>query len=88
METYNTTLGNVEILDARIVRASGYGQYTIVIDIEFEGERKILKKHSTDSRLFDDATDEDIALNGHSAYVMENAKYTIESAIDDYINSL
>ncbi len=88
MKTYNTTLGNVEILDARIERASGYGQYTIVIDIEFEGERKTLKQHSTNSRLWDDATDEDIAVDGHSAYVMENAKYTIESAIEDYMNSL
>jgi len=88
MKTYNTALGDVEILDARIVRASGYGQYTIIIDIEFENERKTLKVHSTDSQLWDDATDEDIAVDGNSAYVMENAKYTIEAAIDDYLNSL
>lgn len=88
MKTYNTALGDVEILDARIVRASGYGQYTIIVDIEFENERKTLKVHSTDSQLWDDATDEDIAVDGNSAYVMENAKYTIEAAIDDYLNSL
>ena len=88
MKTYNTSLGDVEILDARIVRASGYGQYTIIVDIEFENERKTLKVHSTDSQLWDDATDEDIAVDGNSAYVMENAKYTIEAAIDDYLNSL
>lgn len=88
MEIYSTALGDVKILDARIIRASGYGQYNIVIDIVFEGERKTLKEHTTDSQLWDNATDEDIAVDGHSAYLMENAKYTIESAIDNYISSL
>jgi hypothetical protein len=87
MKTYTTQGQTVEILDAKIVRASGYGQYSILIDIECNGS-KTLKVHSTDSRLFDDATDEDIAVDGHSAYVMENAKYTIESAIDDYAAEL
>lgn len=85
MKTYTTAAGNVEILDARIVSASGYGQYTIVIDIEFKGENKTLNIHSTDSRLFDKATDDDF---NHSEVVLEDAKYTIESAIDDYIGSL
>jgi hypothetical protein len=83
-----TLLGNVEIENAEIVRSSGYGQYTINVGICFEGERKTLSAHSTDSQLFDNATDEDIAVNGQYAYLLENANYTIESMVEDYINSL
>lgn len=85
MKTYTTQGQTVEILDARISRASGYGQYNITVDIEVNDTKKTLNIHSTDSQLFDDATDEDIAVDGHSAYVLEDAKYTIEQAIDDYV---
>jgi hypothetical protein len=85
MTTYLTTLGSVEILDARIVRASGYGQYKIEIDFILNGKHEKISTHSTDGRLWDDATDED---NDHSAVVMEDAKYTIESAIDNFLAEL
>ena len=85
MKNYTTTTGeNVNILDARIIKASGYGQYKVDIDFEFEGKRINIKEHSTDSVLYDDATDAD----DHSAFVMEEAKYSIESAIDNYFNEL
>lgn len=84
MKTVNTILGEVVINDTSIVRSSGYGQYTIVVDITFEGQQKTLKLHSTDSQLFDAANGED----NHSEIVLEAAKYTIERGVEDYINSL
>jgi len=84
MKTLETLLGNVIILDTRIARASGFGQYSILIDIEFEGNKKTLKVHSTDSQLFDNANGED----NHSRIVLVNAKYAIENAVENYINSL
>jgi hypothetical protein len=84
MKTLNTVLGPVTITDARIQKASGYGQYTIIIEIEFEGKKITIKEHSNDSRLFDKAYGED----DHAAIVMEDAKNIIEDAVDDYIHSL
>jgi len=84
MKTLTTVLGNVEINDVRIVRASGYGQYSIKINIEFEGQNKELSLHTTDSQLFDEANSED----NHSEIVMDGAKTSIENEIENYINSL
>lgn len=84
MKTVETILGEVTILDTRINRSSGYGQYTISIEIEFEGQKKTINLHSTDSQLFDKAHGED----DHSEIVMEGAASSIERAIDDYISSL
>lgn len=85
MKTVSTILGNVIVSDAKIVRASGYGQYLILIDIEFNGTKETISRHSTDSILFDKATDEDV---DHSEYVLHHANYIIESAVEDYISSL
>ena len=84
MKKFETLLGQVELNDARIERASGYGQYRILIDITFEGQKKQIKIHSTDSQLFDKAHGED----NHSEIVMEEADFLIEREIEDYINSL
>lgn len=87
MKTLNTALGNVEIINVAMNRASGYGQYTIATEIVFEGNGKTINIHSTDSQLFDKLTD----LENNSErteYLLANQKFTIESAIDDYINSL
>jgi hypothetical protein len=84
MTTLNTILGQVTILDTRISRSSGYGQYGIIIEIEFEGNKKTIILHSTDSQLFDKAHGED----DHSEIVMNGAKSTIERAVEDYIHSL
>lgn len=84
MNSVKTILGDVEINSATINRASGYGQYTINVEYSFEGQNKTLSIHSTDSQLFDKAHGED----NHSQIVMEDARYTIECAINDHINSL
>lgn len=84
MKTLETILGEVTITDARIERASGYGQYTISASIEFEGKKKYLKIHSTDSQLFDAAHGED----NHSEIVLKGAESIIERAVEDYIHSL
>jgi hypothetical protein len=84
MKKLETALGEVTILDTRINRSSGYGQYTIAIEIEFEGNKKTISLHSTDSQLFDKAHGED----DHSEIVMNGAKSTIERAVEDYIHSL
>lgn len=84
MKVYETLLGEVTLLSARIVRSSGYGQYSLVLTIEFEGEEEEIRYHSTDSELFDAAHGED----NHDEIVIEKAAYIIEQAINDYISSL
>lgn len=84
LTTINTILGEVQIESARIGRARGYGQYTISVEIYFEGKFKTIQIHSTDSRLFDEANGED----NHSEIVMNGAKYVIERAVEDYISNL
>lgn len=84
MATIDTILGKVTILSATINRTYRYGQYSVVIEFNFEGQNKILTTHSTDRQLFDEANGE---IN-HTEIVMRRAKYTIESAIKVFINSL
>jgi len=84
MKTIDSLLGPVTINDARIVTASGHGQYKIEIDIIFEGKPNVIKVHSTDSELFDKAHGDE----NHNAIVLKEAEYTIEKAIEDYVNSL
>jgi hypothetical protein len=84
MTALNTILGQVTILDTRINRSSGYGQYTIAIEFEFEGDKKTINLHSTESQLFDKAHGEE----NHSEIVMHGAKSSIEKAIENYIDSL
>lgn len=80
----STDLGEVDIIDTRIKRKSGYGQYSIEIEISFEGKTKTIKLHTTDSQLFDKAYQEE----DHSQIVMDGARSSIENAVIDYINSL
>lgn len=87
MKTVNTILGNVTVANVSMNRASGYGQYTIAIEIEFEGNKKTINVHSTDSQLFDTLTDLD-SNSERAAYLLENQNFTIETEIEDYINSL
>ena len=87
MNTINTVLGIVTIMNVQMQRASGYGQYTICIGIQFEGKDKVINLHSTNSQLFDTLTDLDNN-SERAAYLLENQKYAIESAIEEYINSL
>ncbi len=87
MKNISTILGNVTVMNIQMQRASGYGQYTICIGIQFEGKDKIINVHSTDSQLFDKLTDLE-TISERSAYLLENQKYAIESAIEDYISSL
>ena len=84
MKKIETILGEVSLLDARINRASGYGQYNIAVEIEFERKNKILNVHSTDSQLFDLAYGAD----NHSEIVLKEAFFTIERSIESYIGSL
>ncbi|WP_367867881.1 hypothetical protein [Pedobacter sp. WC2423] len=85
MKTLNTLLGQVIIHDARIVLAPGQrGRYTILVDIELEGKTKELNVHSTDSELYDKAHGE----SNHSEIVLKDAEYTIEKAVNHFINSL
>ena len=84
MKTLTTFLGLVTILEAKIVLASGLGQYKIVILIEHEGEKSIIKLHTTDYFLFDEANG---SVN-HSEIVMKAAETEIENAVHGYINSL
>lgn len=84
MKTYNSSLGPVQITDAKINRSHGYGQYKIEIDFMFSGKNHRLRLHSTDSQLFDAAHGEP----NHAEIVLDQAQGTIENAIDDLINSL
>lgn len=84
MKKLNTLLGNLEILDSRMTKKSGYGQYNIAIEIEFEGAKQTLNIHSTDSQLFDLVNGED----SHSELLLENAGSIIENEINNYISSL
>lgn len=87
MTTINTVLGSVEVSNVSMSRASGYGQYTISIETTFEGNKKTINVHSTDSQLFDTLSDLDTN-NDRSEYLLANQKYTIEREVEDYINSL
>jgi hypothetical protein len=89
MKTYNTQDREVNILNVNIYRAHGYGQYTIVVDIECEDVLKALKIHTTDSQLFDDANDHDADSDiSRMEYLLIHARHTIESAIDNDISEL
>ena len=67
-----------------MTKKSGYGQYNIAIEIEFDGLKEKLNIHSTDSQLFDLINGED----NHAEILLENAKSIIENQISDYISSL
>ena len=84
MKTLNTILGTVTITDVRMVLSSGYGQYRIIIDFDFEGQNKVIGLNSTDSQLFDLVNGKDNSAD----LLLQNASYVIECAINDYINSL
>ena len=83
----STILGEVSILNALMGRAGGYGQYVISIYIEFEGVKKTISYHSTDSQLFDRLHFMDNK-SEEKEYLMEHQKYPIERAIEDYVSSL
>jgi 2',3'-cyclic-nucleotide 2'-phosphodiesterase (5'-nucleotidase family) len=83
--TVSTLLGDVTITDVTMSRAFGYGQYLIIIDIDFEGQGACVKVHSTDHKLWDDLQDEE---TDKEAFLMVRAKSTIETAIENYIGSL
>lgn len=86
MKTIKTSLGKVKIFNASMKKASGYGQYTILLEVFFEGN-KIVSLHSTDSQLFDKLTDLDNN-DERSKYLLTNQSYLIEREVSDYINSL
>lgn len=56
---------NLKISDIEMVRASGYGQYSIKVKFEAYGEQHKLSFHTTDSQLWDndDKTDDDLLLH-------------------------
>ena len=83
----STMLGNVEVVEVSLNRATGYGQYRLSIEFIFEGSKQILNIHSTDSKLFDKISDLENNTE-RSEYLMTHSRYTIEAAIEDYINSL
>jgi hypothetical protein len=87
MKKINTIHGNVTVTDVAMNRASGYGQYTISINVIFEGNKKTIYVHSTDSQMFDELTDLENN-SDRSEYLMTNAKYTIETEIQEFISSL
>jgi len=87
MKSINTVNGNVTVANVSMNRTSGYGQYTISIDVIFECNKKTINVHSTDSQMFDELTDLD-NISERAEYLMTNAEYTIGVAIEDYINSL
>ena len=71
-------------MEAKIVKVSYYGQYKIVILIEHEEKKSIIKYHSTDRDLFHKAHGED----NHREIVIGAEKTSIENAVIGYINSL
>ena len=82
--TMHTDLGLVTITDVRMQRSNGYGQYSIIIDIEFEGSKEQIVQHSTDSQLFDLVYGEP----NHTELLLSKAIYIVERSIINYINSL
>lgn len=87
MFTIDTNLGETTVTHVGMNRARGYGQYVIEIDYLFEGSRKTVRVHSTDSQLFDayqdcESHDESIGL------LLNRARYTIEEAVIDEIHAL
>lgn len=49
----STDSGIVTVHSATMKRASGRGQYHIIMDVQYHEHRKELVHHLTDSRLFD-----------------------------------
>jgi hypothetical protein len=84
-KTIYSLLGPVIINDAKIVLASGHGQYTILIETEFEGKEKTVKLHSTDSELFDKAHGE---ADQFTILMKNGANMPIKDAVENYYNSL
>jgi hypothetical protein len=87
MNTVTTVLGNVEVTNVSMNRASGYGQYTISIEMEFDGEKHTANLHSTDSQLWDAVSDLD-SNTEREDYLISKCTYAIEEAVNDYISSL
>lgn len=81
---FETAIGTVEITHVSMERASGYGQYRICIDINFEGSKYARRLPSTDSQLWDDLSDVE---GDKSQWLMERCKYIIEDAIEDFVSS-
>ena len=76
---------NVIIENVSMKRDPGYCQYTIAIDIVLEGNRKTIRIHSTDSRLFDALSDLDS--NSERSEVLKT-KYIVQRAIEDAISEI
>ena len=69
------------VTSCRIQRASGYGQYTVVVVFKDNNDEEFsLSYHSTDSQLFDNAHGED----NHDEIVFESVKYKIERSIENF----
>lgn len=81
------TVQTVKVISAIMKCASGYGQYSINIEVEHEGKSHTIKRHSTDSHLFDTLSDLD-SDSERSEYILENQKYLVERGVEDYINTL
>jgi len=79
---FKCSAGNVRIHSATMLRASGYGQYSIQIDAEYRGKREILKHHSTDSQLFDLLGDMESDAD-RAAHILRT--YLAEKMIEDWV---
>jgi hypothetical protein len=80
----NTIVANDEVFtvtSCRIMRASGYGQYKVRVElIDSNNNKSILRYHSTNSQLFDAANGED----NYDEIVFESMKWQITNSIENY----
>lgn len=86
MKTFETLLGTVKLISISMERSRGYGQYNIIIDLLFEGEKDRVKIHSTDSELWDDYQDLE-TYDEREEFLLNRLEYLVERHIDDYISS-
>jgi len=70
---FQSSVGTVKIHSATMLRTSGYGQYSIQIDAEYRGKRKLIKEHSTGAHLFD------------YLQSMDNEEYRVAHLLGTYI---
>jgi hypothetical protein len=83
MLSIETNLGEINITDVKMKRSNGYGQYTIQIFFDFNGEGNLLNLHSTDSKLFDEVNGEE----NQSSILIDKISYLLLREIENFIYS-
>lgn len=81
----STDSGIVTVHSATMKRASGYGQYHIIMDVQYHEHRKELKHHLTDSQLFDLLSDMD---NDYDRASHISRTYLAKQMIEEWLTEI